>query len=205
MLGQKKVTNSLDDERILNIGELIEFFESSIDDSLQLYLIIWSPDPKEMPDADFYLQHNVNIDMLKAFLLNVHLGMFTVESSQLGRPHYHGWYQVDLDLELGRIAAVKTMNRFGDVKIAKCRSYKINNYSERKNGLYYYKKDVYGAMGLVDPNPIVASSSSTINFDNIDLVGFFSKDKGGMMTIKEKISDRQFYRDYYKDTIGFIS
>lgn len=185
-------------------SEIIEFFENTIEEDLELYLITWSPDPKELPDSDFYLQHNMNVDILSSYLKCCHTGLFCVESTQLGNPHYHGWYQVSDSLELHRLAVIKAMQRFGIVKIAKARTYKIFNWKEQANALYYYKKDLLDAMFTMDPNPITKDSVSTVNFDILEMVGFFNKDLRGMPTIKDTMTNRQFYRQFYGDTIGTI-
>lgn len=188
------------EQKTENLIDLIWDLECSIDEGRELYLITWSPDPKELPDADFYLQHNINVQILSDYLKCCYTGAFCVESTQMGNPHYHGWYQVESKLELCRIAIIKTMGRFGIVKIVKARSYKIFNWSEKCNALYYYKKDVLDAMYNIDPNPITKDSLSTVDFDVLSMVGFFSRDRYDK-TIQDKISDRKFYRDFYSDTI----
>lgn len=202
MLEQKKeeLLEDLEEKTLIERSCIIYNEETLIDDSVSLYLITWSPDPKEMTDSDFYLQHNLNIELLSDYLKYCSAGCFCVESTQMGNPHYHGWYQVSPSKELCRIATIKTMNRFGIVKIAEARSYKINNYQERKNALYYYKKDMVDSMLGMTPNPITRDTVTTVHFENMDMVEFFRKTKG-FSSMQDKISDRKFYRDFYGDTI----
>lgn len=186
--------------------ELIEYEESKIDPSSELYLITWAPDPKELPDADFYIQHNVNVELLTQFLKACACGIFCVEATQIGNPHYHGWYQVDPTKELVRIAVVKTMQRFAPkgLKIAPARSWKFFNWTERGNALYYYKKDICDAFLNVDPNPITKDSESTVNFDTIQWISFFDSRMKIDKSLTDKISDRRFYRSFYGDTLNHM-
>ena len=98
------------------------------------------------------------------------------------------------------------MQRFGNVKIAKARSYKPFSWYERSNALYYYKKELCTVMSGPDslPNPIYADTVSTVNWDLLGLVGFFDPKNKVDSTIRDKISDRKFYRDFYKDTISTL-
>jgi len=194
------------DDIMVKKGEVIDYFESQIDPNEDLIFITWSPDPKEMPDSDFYLQHQVNVKILADYAKACSLCVWCVESTMLGIPHYHGWYQIRDSTELSRIAIIKTLQRFGRVKVTKCeRSYKINNYEERKNGLYYYKKDLLDSMIEMEPNPIISTSETTVNFDTLDIVGFFSKEKDTMKTLKDKVSDRKFFRDFYSNTLSTVN
>lgn len=195
MLEQEK------ESRILDRIEIVRCVEESIDINRQLYLITWCPDPKEMPDSDFYLQHSMHVETLAGYCKTCYSCVFCVESSQMGNPHYHGWYQVDSSKEKGRIVMIKVMQRFGIVKIAKARSYKINNYSERCNALYYYKKDLLDSMLEVEYNPITKDTECLINFDQLDLVGFLSLNSR-LYTFRDKMSERKYYREFYSDTIA---
>ena len=203
MLEQKKgeLLEDLEEKILIDRSCIVYNEETLIDDDKELYLITWCPDPKEMPDCDFYLQHNINVETLSDYLKCCSAGMFCVESTQLGNPHYHGWYQIDAQKELHRICIVKTLQRFGIVKIATARSYKVNRWFEKANALYYYKKDLVDSMLCMTPNPITKDTISTVKFDVMDMVGFFAKDKS-MKTLKDKISDRKFYREFYGDTIS---
>lgn len=189
-------------------GTMIFDYEYDIDDLLQLYLITWSPDPAEMPDADFYVQHQTNIGILTDFLKGCYLGIFCVESTQLGNPHYHGWYQDSNDplkTEL-RISCIKTMKRFGQLKIVKARSYRKNSYSKHANCLYYYKKDLFDSMLLFDPNPIVSTTETTMNFDELRFVDVFGSvvSRKSLKLGEQRVSDLKFYKEFYGDTLAVI-
>lgn len=204
MLEQKKEGSLQVLEEVLLRGAIVEAMEDYIDRDKPLYLMTWNPDPKETPDADFYLQHNTHVSILSDYLKCCYAGLFCVESTQLGNPHYHGWYQIEDSIELARIAIMKTLQRFGMVKVAKARSYKINDYNECKNALYYYKKDLLDTMLAMVPNPISKYTESTVDFDKMDMIGFFSKEKNTQVTLRDKISDRKFYRDFYTDSISTL-
>lgn len=199
MLGQKK--DFLLETRLIERSWVIEYNESCIDPTEELYLLTWCPDPKELPDSDFYLQHNMNVSLLSDYLKACACGLFCVESTQQGNPHYHGWYQVNPEKEIYRISLIKTLKRFGDVRIVKSRSHKVNSYNERKNSLYYYKKDLFTSMLAIDPNPITCSTESTVNFEAANFASFFSAGKVRDTTIADKISDRKFYREFYADSL----
>lgn len=200
--------NSLEKEIIHRICAVYET-ETLIDDNISLYLITWSPDPKEFPSVDFYMQHNMHIDLLVDYIKSCSLAMFCVESTQLGNPHYHGWYQLSHDSkqEMCRICCIKTMQHFGNVKITEARHYKINSNSEKRNALYYYKKDLVDSMLCVSPNPILKDTYTTIDFKKFELASFFTTGthKGTFKTLNDRISDRQYYREFYADTISKIS
>lgn len=204
MLEQKKVyvvNESTLDNVLIEKSEIIEYNESCINEEEQLYLFTWSPDPDEMPDSDFYVQHQVNVDSLREYLACCSCGLVCVESSQMGNPHYHGWYQIDPSKEGARITIVKVLKRFGMLKISEARRYRINSYTEQGNCLYYYKKDVYDSMLPTYPNPITNNTMSTMNVVDLDLIGFFAKDRKKHRDIREKISNREFYRSFYTNTL----
>lgn len=199
MLGQKKEFP----RDFLPELERIEYEESSIDPDAKIYLITWSPDPKEMPDTDFYLQHNLNVKLLSDYLKMCSHGVFCVETTQMGVPHYHGWYQINTEKEHYRIVMIKTMQRFGNVKITPVKKYyKVHDFDEHRNALYYYKKDFIEFN--MTPNPIFFDTDTTVNFDVMDITGFFDKRyKSGLFRpLREVISERQFYRDFYFDTVS---
>lgn len=209
MLGQK-LEDPVEDEidHLIAITTKLEKLEYEADYAVPLYLITWSPDPKELPNSDFYLQHNVNVDFLSSYLKCCARGVFCVESTQIGNPHYHGWYQVSNDYikESARIAIIKSMARFGNVKITQARTWKPFSWSERSNALYYYKKDLIMVTSGPSfyPNPIYDDTQSTVNWDVLGIVGFFDHRNKIDVTLKDKLSDRKFYRDFYQDTISTI-
>lgn len=182
------------------LTEELERIESSIDDSDDIYMLTWSPDPKELPDADIHYQHYVNVSILTTFLKCCKTGIFCVEVTQLGNPHYHGWYQVaDDDTELGRIAVIKVMQRFGICKLAKVRtSYKIFNWNKHGNALYYYKSDLF-TFHQLQPNPITKDTVLKVDPRDLDMISFLTAKKN---TIKyaEKVSNIKFFEDFYKNT-----
>lgn len=189
------------DERLIEKSEIVEFWESNIDNSEKVYLITWSPDPSKLPDADFRLQHEFNVQMLADYLRCCKSGLFCVESTQLGNPHYHGWYQVSDESELPRITLMKVLERFGIVKLVECRTWKVNCYSEKANGLYYYKKDIYTAMIDIDINPIHKDSVSNVDWQSMAVQTFFTKEVKNPKLIENVQSDRQFYRQFYHQSV----
>lgn len=178
-------------------GMVIEKEESRIDKGADLYLITWCPDPAELPNSDFNIQHLFNINLLADYLKTVKCGLFCVESTQLGNPHYHGWYQKEPCYELPRIAIMKTLQRFGRVKVTKAKSVKPGLYSERSNGLHYYKKEVMDEMINVSENPITSRSKCDYPFYSSY---FFTMDSKKPTNMEDKLSDRQFYLQFYTDS-----
>lgn len=209
MLEQKKGPDGLieEDDQFLEALWKIEFEEDKIDMEKEIYLITWAPDPKELPDADFLLQHNYNVDTLVKFLKSCSCGLFCVESTQLGNPHYHGWYQVHSDprYEAMRIAIVKTMKRFAPagLKITPARKVKIHCWSHVANGLYYYKKDI-ATYYINMPNPINSETVSTVNFEEYAWAGFFCS-AIRRTNVVEKLSDRKYYESFYSNTVSTLN
>lgn len=132
-------------EKIVTVTEPIEKIESDIDPQQDIYMITWAPDPKRTPDVDFITQHLNNVNLLHDYCLCTSLAIFCVESTALGRPHYHGFYQIAWEpwLEQGRIALTKVLSVIGSLKITKVENaYRIFSFSAKNNALHYYKKDV---------------------------------------------------------------
>lgn len=177
-------------------AEMVKTTEGQINEDNPVYLITWNPDPKELPNSDFNLQHQFNVNILSDYLKSCDCGLFCVESTQLGNPHYHGWYQVSATLEPMRIVHVKVMQRLGMVKITRAITIRKNTWFERKNGLYYYKKDLLDSMLMTDYNPINEESSETYAWASSM---FFTLDLKNS-SIQNKISDKQFYLQFYKDS-----
>jgi len=206
MLEQKRDPDFFNDS-FLTATERIEFLETSIDPNEDLYLITWSPDPKQLPDCDLYVQHSLNVRLLANYLKCCSLGVFVLESTQLGNPHYHGWYQVDDDREIGRIALVKVMKSFGpQLKITKSYGkYKFFNFNTRGNCLAYYKKDLCKYFS-VQPNPIFSDSTTTFNDDCLQLINFLSPySPTNKKLIADRLSNERFYREFYSDTVKAIN
>jgi len=187
-------------DQIIEKTERLEEEEYEIDEDYTIYLITWCPDPSETPDADFQFQHNTNVNVISDYLKCCKCGAFCVESTQMGNPHYHGWYQVDDDWEKERIAMIKTLKRFGIVKITPLIKYKPFSFREKCNGLYYYKKDLLGAMFAIDNNPIFAETREDIEIQKLITLSFFDKRNKGRKSldkVKDKLSDLAYYKKFY--------
>lgn len=193
-------------DKIVGRAMAIYEIERTINPDQEVWMLTWCPSPKELPDADFYLQHNVNIRLLSDFLKGCSTGCFCVEPFQSGSPHYHGWYQPSYDpvKEQLRIACVKTMQHFGDCKFTKAVHYKIDKWYETRNCLHYYKKQLLDQMLTIDPNPITKDTVSTVNFDVLPLVSFLST-KGRRDKYSEERKNHAFRRDFYTDTIKIMN
>lgn len=176
--------------------------EKKINPSLALYLITWCPDPGNSPDAAFDIEHEHSIDIIADYLENCACGLFCVEATQRGSPHYHGWYQVDPLKELKRVCIMKVLIRYGQVKITAVkheRCIKINKWYEKGNALYYYKKDLLEAQLETQNNPITAQSCTMIDWNNLEYQNFFTRgiDKGIAKLLTKVQSDKQFFRQFY--------
>ena len=55
------------DERLLDKVDIIREEEEKIDLGKTVYLITYSPDPSELPDCDFHIQNQTNIEQLARF------------------------------------------------------------------------------------------------------------------------------------------
>lgn len=192
--------NSYCDPTIVDRAMIIYEEEHRINPDEPVYLITWSPDPKDMPDTNFQSQHRFNVQAIITYLRACSCGVFCVESSQGGNPHYHGWYQIDTARETARIVQVKVLQRFGLVKITKLLTRpKLNKWYEKGNGLYYYKKDLLDSMLHVSPNPITQTTAIIEDEVDDDKFAFFLR-ATGRKTIKqleERQSNYKFYRDFY--------
>lgn len=182
---------------IVRRAEMIDVFENMIVCSEPIYLITWSPDPELLPDADFVTQHKYNVNFLSDYLNTCLVGLLCVESTQKGNPHYHGWYQVDSVTELERLSYIKTMQKFGLVKITECISYKRGMWSERRNGLHYYKKSCIDEMLTVPFNPI---TPFTLDDTDWNACLFFFTKQLKDKRFDKKLSDRQYYLTFYRDS-----
>lgn len=185
------------DEAIVEKALVIYNAEMSIDPESKVYLMTWSPDPKQSPDCALSLQHEFHVNALIDYLNFCKSGIFCLENSQLGEPHYHGWYQVDETNEAGRVVMIKVLQKFGKVKIAKCLEYKINNFKKHRNGLWYYKKDVFDAQLGIKLNP-VTKNTPRADIDNSDFA-YFMRIEGRKTSrvMQEKASAYKYYREFY--------
>lgn len=187
-------------EYLENAFLLVGEEEEKIDLDKHVYLITWSPDPSKLPDSDSSYQHLFNVNLLIDYLKYCSCGIFTHEFTQIGNPHYHGWYQVDQRLELGRVTMIKVLQKFGNLKIAPVRDntkIKINNYSNSHSPLYYYKKESFDK--IIPKNPITKDTTyddtnwATKLFFFVDIVG---KKKVGELL--DHISNKKYYTNFYK-------
>lgn len=182
-------------EHIPSTKEIIEDTEMTIDEDLPVYLITWSPDPKQLPDCHFEYQHRYNIDILVLFLKSCYTGLFCVETSMMGSPHYHGWFQTDKFRNEERIAITKVLHKLGMLRITQAKTYKINKYYEQANALYYYKKDI-DAMSFIVDNPITLNSTCGIHWD---MTHFFDSTVNAKH-IANVVSEKQRLIDFYRDS-----
>lgn len=154
-------------------SEIIERAESEIAEDQKIYMFTWSPDPNEIPDVSFQEQHDLQHDLLVDFFSYTLTGCACVESTQMGNPHYHGFYQIRPETELKRIVIVKVMQKYGNLKIAQIKnSYRINSYTKRNNALYYYKKEMASNMLEIEHTPITKDSAK-LNVNTNEYATFF--------------------------------
>lgn len=197
-----------DNPEVLKKAKMILTNESNIDPEEELIGITWTPDPKEHPDADFRVQHELHVSMLADYLKCCACGLFCVESTTLGNPHYHGWFQIDPKLELARVAIIKAMQRFGRVTPEVLKHYRINSYTKGNNSLWYYKKDVFDQMLAIDINPIDKNSFSTIDFDQCRLISLLTRPSAKNCvptSAREKWAKMANSKLYYGDTLSYIN
>lgn len=202
-----------DFEEWVDAGEVIRkatdiyMAEDDIDLNCDLMLFTWNPDPKQLPDVDFSLQHRYNIEFLQSFLKYVRCGIMCVESTKKGNPHYHGWYQSFGDnRDLALIAVIKAMQQTGQYEVMKNPKHVvINSYSDYCNALHYYKKDLFGSMIGIKENPITLSTVCGLVKNDMDQYKVFL----GMMKcydkkIAEKQSERSKIQSFYKDSLNWL-
>lgn len=176
--------------------------EMKIDSNKPLYLITWSPDPSTLPNSDFEMQHQYNIDIISDFCKGCEVALWCVEANQMGNPHYHGFYQTSSnhDRERLRIACVKTMQTYAPrgLKIASATTYKKCNYwTNHANCLYYYKKDLMDAMYHIEINPINAKSKSTVDFSNYAYLFKTPGKRTNSRELIQQVSQRERYKQFY--------
>lgn len=181
---------------------LIYDAEMDIDPMRELYLITWNPDPSTLPNAHFEMQHEYNIDIIANFCKGCEVAIWCVEATQMGNPHYHGFYQVSSNpiLERLRIACIKTMQEYAPhgLRITKATTFKrLNYWTPHANCLYYYKKDLLDSMYHIEKNPITKDSKTTVNFNDY---AYMFKKPGKRSTSREiiqHVSQRERYRQFY--------
>lgn len=189
-----------DQDEISYRGDLIRHYESLIDETKEVYLFTWNPNPDNLPDADIKVQHLYNVNFLADMLKCCDLGLVCVEGTQRGNPHYHGWYQCSDDSrkELARIAHFKTMEKEAPsgLKITSAITIIKDCWYEKSNALYYYKKCLLDNMLCMPHNPVMEDSRCDKNWDT---AFFFTKEKG-TKRVADKISARYQMREFYKDS-----
>lgn len=189
-----------EDDLIDEKAAIIYEHEMLIDMSKPVIGITWSPDPKDLPDCEFDLQHRYYVPYLVQFIRSCKLALLCVESSKLGRPHYHGWYQEDPDPILYKmhIVHMKVLGKTGQLKVTELKHLKPGTFYKKPSGnaLWYYKKDVFEKMLVTPCNPIHKDLS-----DDYDWVGstFFTCEmSSNMKLIADKVSETKMLREFYR-------
>lgn len=186
------------DDFLVYVSTTVYAEESNIDDTADIYLITFSPDPSKLPDCDYTLQHAFNVNMLADYLKYCACGLWVHEFTQIGNPHYHGWYQVDSTKDCFRVVMMKVLNKFGLVKVTKVKSsFKINSYARHTNALGYYKKESFDR--IMPYNPITKDSLCDYKWTQcsyffIDTV----KSRRSVTDVLDTISNRSYYTNFYK-------
>lgn len=152
-----------DDFAMVTASEQIEFQESCIIKDQKLNLITWTPDPKQMPDCSFIIQHQFCAQYVVSYLQGCSCGIICVEATEAGNPHYHGWYQTsdNFEQEQFRIRWMKVLRNAGNVKTTAAFDKKailINTWYQKGNVLYYYKKELVGCGLHIPFNPITSTT-----------------------------------------------
>jgi len=179
-------------------ADIVNTEEEKIDDAKHLYLITWSPDPSKLPDCDYTYTHLYSVNLLADYLKYCSCGLFCLEYTQVGNPHYHGWYQVDGEKEQKRIVLVKVLQKFGNLKITQSRGdYKINQYYQRGNCLYYYKKDLANNWQI--PKSVITCDT----YDDTDWTTklfFFVNitNRKHVSYLLDVISNKEYYTKFYE-------
>lgn len=182
-------------------------WEHSITPHKDLYLFTWAPNPEDLPNSDFCIQHEFNVNIIADFLKTCYTGLCCVESTQIANPHYHGWYQLSDDPLLcrQRIAIIKTLKRCGLLKITKSKGhYRPNTWHCHANCLFYYKKDLLTEQLLTVNNPISRDTKTNIDWNSYSYNSFFIKDKGrqSVADIEDRVNLRDFYKQFYSNSIN---
>lgn len=191
-----------DSARLAEIASIIYDEEEKINDDDKVYLMTWSPDPKKMPDCDFLNQHIYLIPYVHSYLEYCMCGVACVESTQMGNPHYHFWYQTTDDIrEMGRIRWVKVMQKIGNVKITSAKYWKKNGwYKSSTNALYYYKEDAVNQQLHTPYNPIYKGMPLP-HIDYTDYSWFFTSGKSTARKIVEHASQIKQLEEFYKKSL----
>lgn len=192
-----------DHRKLILKGQIVEWYESSIDDDEYLYLFTWAPDPKELPDTSFEMQHAYCFPQIASFLDGMQVGLACVENTQMGKPHYHGWYQPSDDPLMTKynISMVKVLERLGNLKITKCKGhYKNNSYVAACNALHYYKKDMIDSMLWIVDNPITSKTKKDIAWADKQLFFMRPQERSNVAKLQERITLTDYYKQFYNPT-----
>lgn len=195
----REFSEQQENDMIAMKAEAISQAENAIDIDDKLYLLTWSPDPKKLPDCDFLNQHIWCVPYVWDYLNYCKAGCACVESTQLGNPHYHMWYQTyDDNRELGRVAIIKVLSKIGNIKIeSSVRYYKIDKWYSTKNALYYYKEDCINQQLFTPYNPITKDMClPEINYNDYNM--FFHQGKQTVRQCIERASQVHTLREFYK-------
>lgn len=190
--------------RICEVAEIIYEAEHEIDDKAKIYLMTWSPDPKQIPDCDFINQHLWCAQYVHTYLQGCRSGCACVETTQMGNPHYHLWYQIcpDFTVEQLRIRWIKVLQKIGNVKITgKVRYYRKNAWYSTRNALFYYKKDSLQEQLMTPCNPITKDSVLP-EIDYSQYSWFFQiRGRATAKSMLERTSQVKDLEEFYKKSI----
>jgi len=196
--------SSLEEEcqLIASKTHLIHDTECEIDLDEPLYLFTWAPDPAELPNCSFELQHYWALTLVADFLRSVGNGCACVESTQLGNPHYHGWYQLSNDpiKERLRQCHVKTMARLSPkgFKVTKSKGHiKIHSWVAAANCLHYYKKDLIQSQLLTKHNPITAATDFKFDFQHLSFLWTRPGERRTFTQLETAVTLKEFYKGFY--------
>lgn len=196
------------DDIIAEKADMVRTYERKINRDEPLYLITWSPDPKETPDASIMIQHYHWYPFLVKAMLCWEVSLMCLETSQRAGIHYHGWYQCSEDpiKEIGRCAYMKVLERFGQLKITKSIGcYVRNSYSKHANCLHYYKADMAQRGILYKQTPFCVETEQTQYEKDIFWPSYWMTN-GKKQTVSEltKVSNRDKLLEFYAENLHYI-
>lgn len=191
--------------KISQLTSIILDHELDIDLDEPLYLFTFSPNPELLPNTSFELQHDFILPTISQLLAGCQSGIACVESSQLGNPHYHGWYQLSIDpyIERHREMAVKVLQKLGLLKITKSKGHiKIFSWVQQANCLYYYKKDLLQSQFWTPNNIVTKESQSEVDWYASHNTHYFTIDgrRQTCQDIEERQTLSRFYKQFYEET-----
>jgi len=178
--------------------------EMDIDPDKPIYWITYNPSKESLPDCDFINQHLYSVNFLSDYLNCCSAGCFCVEATQLGQPHYHGWYQIDESNEQARVIMIKVMQRFAPngVKIKKAvGNYKIHSWVKHGNHLWYYKKDLLDASLIIPSNPITKNTRVEIVNELYNPFFVLPAKRQTAADIEAKVAQYKICQEFYKKSM----